>query len=139
MSDKISGPCPICGFLHEARHCPKKAQSSFAAPAGSTTWPIVLEFAKRMEAKLEKNRHKGDREAWLNEDPDDLLERLREEVCELDNAMVAQVKATKFTRTWNAEQIANEAADVANFAMFIADLYMERAKSGNAQAQARPE
>lgn len=102
-----------------------------AAPTGSPTWPIVLEFAKRMEAKLEKNRHKGDREGWLNDDPDDLLERLREEVCELDNAMVAQVNATAFTRTWTAEQLANEAADVANFAMFLADWYLERAKSGN--------
>lgn len=85
-----------------------------------------------MEAKLEKNRHKGDRKGWLNDDIDDLLDRLREEVCELDAAICLAHGATESDRAWLARQVADEAADVANFALFIADWWlMRREKSGN--------
>ncbi len=85
-----------------------------------------------MEAKLEKNRHKGNREGWLNDDIDDLLERLREELCELDDAICeGHVRMHEpLNAAWMAAKVADEAADVANFAMMIADWHLERAKSG---------
>jgi hypothetical protein len=49
----------------------------------SPTWPHVLAFARRMEAKLEKNRHKGDREGWLKDDPWSLVERILDETVEV--------------------------------------------------------
>ena len=125
------------GFDRPKRKQQPEAEAGLAEPTGSPTWPIVLDFAKRMEAKLEKNRHKGDREGWLADDIDDLLERLREELCELDNAICDTHGNT--ADAWMAKQIANEAADVANFAMFIADWYLHRAQSGNDQAQRAPD
>ena len=104
----------------------------------SPTWPHVLKFALRMEAKLEKNRHKGNREGWLQDDADELLERLRQELIELDTAMciaVGRMTEGESNARWAAENVANEAADVANFALFLADWHLSRAQeSGNAKA-----
>lgn len=119
---------------------PENTPPGSPAPAGSPTWPLVLEFAKRMEAKLEKNRHKGDRAGWLQDDPNDLLDRLREEMDELAGAMheaYGPMQGGMQTRQWAAMTVANEAADVANFAMFLADWYLEHAKSGNGPDQGR--
>jgi NTP pyrophosphatase (non-canonical NTP hydrolase) len=82
-------------------------------PGESPTWPHVLAFARRMEAKLEANRHKGNREGWLKDSPFDLFRRLRDEADELGEALRCRSES---------EVIANEAADVANFAMMIADV-----------------
>ena len=110
-------------------------QQPMAPPVGSsdlfgdsTTWPLVLEFAKRMEAKLEKNRHKGNREGWLGDDIDDLLDRLREETVELDTAIcIGHVRMNEsLNAPFMAQQIADEAADVANFAMMISDWHLAR-------------
>ena len=93
----------------------------------SQTWPYVLAFARRMEAKLEKNRHKGNREGWLGDAPETLLGRLREEVRELELALMPglggmnPIQLEQLNRGDIAERRANEAADVANFAMMIAD------------------
>lgn len=96
----------------------------------SPTFPYVLWFAEKMEAKLEQNRHKGDRAGWLKDDIDDLLERLREEVCELDTAICEAHGMIKDPEraAWAARTVAGEAADVANFALFIADWWNERAR-----------
>jgi hypothetical protein len=80
-----------------------------AIRAGETTIrPEVMAFAVLMETKLYMNDHKG---GWRNDTPEALLERLYEEVDELKEALL--VKSVR---------IANEAADVANFAMMIADV-----------------
>ncbi len=94
----------------------------------SKTWRHVLAFAHRMEAKLELNRDKGDREGWLKDHPAALVERLREELVELEEALgsLAFVAPTGAERS-TPEEIANEAADVANFAMMIADVVDHRA------------
>ena len=84
----------------------------------SETWPHVLLFAKRMEAKLAKNRHKGDRLGWLNVSPEELLDLLKNEVRELDEAF----------DDGDAVMVANECADVANFALMVADWFTEHAK-----------
>lgn len=71
--------------------------------------PEVLAFAHAMERKLRANDHKG---GWQNESFTYLLRRLRREVDELS------VLPPK--EEWN--NILDEAADVGNFAMMIADV-----------------
>lgn len=64
-----------------------------------------------MRRKLAKNRSKG---GWLDDELHDLLARLREEVDELDAAIVEDAN--------NGRSIIDEAADVANFAGMIIDV-----------------
>jgi NTP pyrophosphatase (non-canonical NTP hydrolase) len=68
-------------------------------------------FAERMECKLQLNDHKPH---WRNLGLDYLMCRLKDEVAELEDAI-----ASGGTRN----QRADEAADVANFAMMIADIF----------------
>jgi len=84
----------------------------------SPTSQYVLKFAERMEAKLSMNRHKGDRGGWLAASPEVLLHRLKQELKEMEDAF------------WkgDAEATANECADVANFAMMIADWFTSYAE-----------
>jgi len=85
--------------------------------ADSPTWPHVLRFAKVMEHKLALNRHKGDREGWSSSDVFSLLDRLDEEVEELNDSIgINSIPAAK---------VIVEAADVANFAMMIADHFSD--------------
>jgi len=70
--------------------------------------PAVLEFAKEMEAQLKFNDHKGD---WIGADPQWLMCRLLDEVIELQRVVL-----------FSEGDPAEEAADVANFAMMIADV-----------------
>lgn len=97
--------------------------------AGSPTYPYVVEFGKRMEAKLERNRHKGNREGWINDDAHALLKRLNQEITELAIEMgYAHHEIWESGKCASrAEAVANEAADIANFAMMIADWYKSRA------------
>ena len=76
--------------------------------------PEVAAFAKAMEAKLKENDHKG---GWnRGEDtPDELMARLLEEAEELENALHPMRKR-------DPKRILREAADVANFAMMVADV-----------------
>lgn len=94
----------------------------------SPTWPHVLAFARRMEAKLEANRHKGNREAWLNDDVAALIVRLDEERIEMEREAGRVALGPSGVLPIHAETLANECADVANFAMMIADWHLERAK-----------
>lgn len=71
----------------------------------------VLEFAGLMEERLTANDHKSH---WEGEDMGWLLERLKEEVQELQQ----EIDPGDLS---NHEAICNECADVANFAMMIAD------------------
>lgn len=71
--------------------------------------PEVVAFADAMEARLRANDHKG---GWQQCSVDWLLARLIQEAGELAEEVVAEI----------AEQgVLYEAADVANFAMMIAD------------------
>lgn len=98
------------------------------ATMDSPTWPYVLAFARQMEGKLDQNRHKGNREGWLKDAPIDLLARLVEEVVELQHAI---------DRGWPTDDVAGEAADVANFALMVADAYRHRNGSRAALAGGR--
>lgn len=71
-------------------------------------WRIeVTTFADAMERKLRANEHKGH---WANEDILYLMRRMNDEVVELKRAI------------GSGGAVLDEAADVANFAMMIADV-----------------
>ena len=71
--------------------------------------PQLAWFAERMESKLRANDHKG---GWLGDDMESLLRRLDEELRELWHEYHSINRWEKFI---------DEAADVANFAMMVAD------------------
>lgn len=78
--------------------------------------PKVLAFAHLMEAKLRENDYKG---GWQKDKPSALLKRLREEADELDAAIQPGTRGD--IGPWRG-LVGNEAADVANFAMMVADV-----------------
>lgn len=88
----------------------EKARAVLRGDAPTT--PAIREevrwFAVEMERKLRQNDWRG---GWADSHPDWLLDRLREETRELDAAVQAG----------RPNKIIDEAADVANFAMMIAD------------------
>lgn len=73
---------------------------------------VVERFKHIMLAKLAKNRHKGDAENWRKDKVQDLMDRLWEEVYELELALMDGSPP---------EEVEKEAADVANFCLMIAD------------------
>lgn len=80
-----------------------------------------MAFAHVMEAKLEQNRHKVDREGRIALSLSRLYELLLQEVDELDLAI----------SNGDANAVAEEAADVANFAMMIADKFAHQYQQPN--------
>lgn len=78
----------------------------------------VSAFARLMLSKLFLNRHKGD---WSDESILWLLNRLRQEVDELAQAIASPSHTPAEMERWQ-ELVAMECADVANFAMMIADV-----------------
>lgn len=90
----------------------------------SATRPHVIAFAREMESRLEQNRHKGDRDGWLALDMTTLQKLLSKELDELEQAM-----------SWgDANAVFEEAADVANFAMMIADKFAHQQQNEKGQA-----
>lgn len=87
--------------------------------ADSPTFKHVLDFAFRMEGKLAKNRHKGDRDGWLKDDPWSLVERILDETVEVQKCFT--MGSDDRVDYDDAEELANECADVANFCMMVAD------------------
>ena len=100
--------------VQEAAASPERVREQ--AIADSPTWPWVLAFAHEMEAKLAENRHKGDREGWARSGAYDLLHRLRQEADELELRIDHGCQNGLPEST-----VIGEAAEVANFAMMIAD------------------
>ena len=91
--------------------------------AVSATLPWVRGLAREMEAKLDANRHKGDRNGWRREQVSFLRRRLLEEVAELFHEMDTKgVPGIPDERKARKARIRSECADVANFAMMIADV-----------------
>lgn len=76
--------------------------------------PEVAAFAILMEAKLRKNDHKGH---WRNCRPSDLYRRMLEEIEELRVVLIEHAMSGG-----RETDIGDEAADVANFAMMVADV-----------------
>lgn len=79
----------------------KRLDLSFCTPREPLAW-----FARVMEKCLRENDHKP---GWQSDTLEELLERLEEEVDELKSGRLSN------------EDVIREAADVANFAMMIAD------------------
>jgi hypothetical protein len=77
----------------------------------------VQAFAEAMEARLVANDHKG---GWEDCSIDYLIKRLRQETSEL--LKVAGDREARCLTVEEAERVRDEAADVANFAMMIADV-----------------
>lgn len=87
---------------------PECAAAASPAPAG---WrPEVVAFANAMEAQLRANDHKP---GWKHDSPESLRMRIYDEWMELTEALRSIPR--------NENVILKEAADVANFAMMIAD------------------
>ena len=83
-------------------------------------WPRqeVGTFAQDMERKLQKHDHKR---GWYRMTNAELIKRLKEEVAELEQEL-ANKEALKGVGTpATSSLIINECADVANFAMMLAD------------------
>jgi len=80
--------------------------------------PEVRAFAALMEAKLRANDHKP---GWKGDHPEDLLARLHEEADEIRRSW-DHWRGTAWPREQLAPIIGRECADVANFAMMIADV-----------------
>jgi hypothetical protein len=76
--------------------------------------PEVEWFARKMEDKLRENDFKG---GWKNDGVIELWERLDEEASELKSVL-----SSGAVREYRTKHGIREAADVANFAMMIADL-----------------
>ena len=97
----------------------------------SNVRPAVAWFAEQMEAALRRNDHKG---GWAGMDHETLLMRCGDEMVELKHCWNlgngAQVKGDK--------HIVAEAADVANFAMMIADNYGSRIGDALLAVPSRP-
>lgn len=77
-------------------------------------------FSEQMEVKLQQNDDKG---GWDNCDIFWLIERLKEEVAELEDALYNHINFAD--RRW---EVVREASDVGNFAMMVADVARKRLK-----------
>ncbi len=80
--------------------------------------PALAEFAAQMEAKLRANDHKRN---WRLCTLGYLRARLSQELAELDEALA----------DGDPYLVLDEAVDVANFAMFIADVAITRKGTGS--------
>jgi hypothetical protein len=77
-------------------------------------------FQDVMLAKLNENAHKG---GWKAIHPRELLLRARWELDELERAITTWEKCkTPVSKAFQGDAVAREAADVANYCVFIADV-----------------
>lgn len=85
------------------------------APRSSVEW-----FAKRMEVELRANDHKG---GWDRMGLGEISTRVHQEAKELSRVLATfrEQHATGFIPIETIHSIISEAADVANFAMMLAD------------------
>jgi len=91
----------------------------------------VIRFAAAMEEKLTENDAKG---GWQGCTLKWLLNRLRQETSELSNALD---RASKSTKAKDADAVLSEAADVANFAMMLAENARDQIEANVAERDMR--
>lgn len=84
--------------------------SSPLPPTDAPRWPQVDALAVAMKERLDANAHKP---GWRGDYADDLIERIEDETGELRRAVAAGKPPAEILR---------ESADVANFAMMVADI-----------------
>lgn len=73
-----------------------------------------------MQAKLDANADKG---GWHDDSPRSLLKRVREETEELAEVLEESRRAPSWDYAGFKERVRDEAADIANMAMMVADAY----------------
>jgi len=125
----LNGPyCPACNSDIDAARAEgvaalQQAAEQIAENAHCSWRPEVRAFADLMEAQLRANDHKP---GWKDDADLDLFERLGEESTELLAALHRNAKRLMWGDSWVMEdtvpRVGLEAADVANFAMMIADV-----------------
>ena len=81
--------------------------------------PELARFARLMEDKLRENDHKP---GWKDDSPDALFARLLQEAGELSRVILSHAFDSGPAE---AHILTREAADVANFAMMIADVVQQ--------------
>lgn len=117
---------------HEARSPNKDSAPSTPQPDRRNAMielrPEVAAFAQLMETRLQENDHK---DGWKEDWPEDLFERLRQEAEELDELIST---GSGDAHHEDCDDIAAEAADVANFAMFIVDVCRALPAAGQEKA-----
>lgn len=87
---------------------------------------LIRRFSDHMLLKLLHHRHKGGPRAWRFDSPEALLRRIDDERTELAEAIrQARQVGGGITTPEQRASVRKEAADVANFAMMVADLYRE--------------
>ena len=132
---KAQPPCVACITAALSSEPPGEGEDASRisqAPIGSLR-PEVIAFAHHMEAKLRENDHKG---GWRNDLPSVLMERLHQEAEELNAALdggkdcACREACCGHWATVKPVNVLQEAADVANFAMMIADLFVPLAALG---------
>ncbi len=74
----------------------------------------LLIFAERMEEELRKNDFRG---GWREENPETMMAKLWDEVYDLDDLVENHLDGNS-----DPKRILKEAVDVANYAMFVADI-----------------
>lgn len=112
-------------FADDRRRCGFEVHPLYLHPSPEMgEWrPEVRAFADLMEAQLRANDHKP---GWKDDTDLDLFERLGQESAELLAALHRNAKRLMWGDSWVMEdtvpRVGAEAADVANFAMMIADV-----------------
>jgi hypothetical protein len=112
--------------VHVSQGSPAQMRESLLAPAAllaghvpqlaSTTVEYVRSFAAMMEDRLSRNRHKGDREGWLNESFMTHLEHAKKHLKDLETAFLHGAKQ---------EDIDRLTADCANRLMMARDKHAQ--------------
>lgn len=126
VEPKASPACPGC--LSALRRENAGLRSALEVnEAFERVRPAVAWFAGQMEAKLRENDAKSD---WLEMPPDDLFALLLDESDELSGELMQWAGWSGAGRGSSPERIVREAADVANFALMIADHVGRRIGSG---------
>lgn len=103
-------------------HGPSLPVENIALTLGLDRWPVLVPFITAMVRKLDANKpKKGGREGWCTDLPADLMRRVLEEAAEMRVLVDLGPSETTETRANAKAEILDEAADVANMAMMVAD------------------
>lgn len=78
----------------------------------------VVAFVGAMERRLSKHDRDRGRRGWTKDESFDLVRRLKEELFELEAALISDAA---FVGDY-VQRVTDEAADVANFAMMVSDV-----------------
>ena len=128
LSEKMGGRCSMATLSEFVRFLETEVLEGLptesvpeAETAASELRPALRAFAEIMEARLKANDH---RPSWTNETDAFLLDRLREELAKLSRA----VDDAALLKPGSQPRIVREAADVANFAMFLGERWRSRTR-----------